>query len=364
MRLVNVSHVLRRSSSYFHAVFRSHLMMTFLKYLSVTRWILKLQLPRTKPFCLNMLTSPFIFCGPIVGVGYLLGKRFGYDLFTTSITLSLVWIALAPFLIQWVFKLVVDLFSECKAVFKDEDVWEKLREQELSRIKSWKYWLFGVPWGALISYLVFQAKFLDAPLPIQAWAILSFAFIFLVSSIGFYGVYVLITMMAKVLGAGINFDPFHPDRFGGIAFLGNFTVKAALAVSSGALMFPLAYEVAEGLGRGPSFLKTAGFMSVGLFVLVMLASFLIPLFQIKAFADKKKAQIAIGCRSKLKDMMAKFRRSDKLNTKLALELFMYYYLACPRLSELRSYPVDIRVLLELAASFAVPIGVAVLQALS
>ena len=274
---------------------------------------------------------------------------------------SLVWIAIAPFLIQNAFDFVFNFFERYKHLSRKEEVWQALLRSEAERFQSSKYLVFGLPWATITSGLVVFCGFSNAPFLIQIWAAFSFFILFLISSIGFFGVHVLLGMMRRVLPENIDFNPYHPDRFGGVSEFGRFSVKVSLYFSTGALVFPLAFEVVAKIGSEADFLYVPVYLLAGFFLSVMLASFIVPIFQIKNFVDPIKEEIILEARSELDRMMTEFRVSRDLDIKKGMEILMHFHFNYSKLLELKDYPWDLRVLFEYSLSFAIPVAVGIVQ---
>ncbi len=327
----------------------------------VTLWIIRWQNFLSRLFHSKLLASVFTFYVPIIITGYIFQVKYGYKIFSRGVFIALLWIAFAPLLIQNVLKLINTFFYTHKHIFRNQGELETLRNNEIKRIQSSRYLLFGLPWGIIISAVILYSSYNDAPFLIQFWAGISFFILFFVSSIGFYGIYVLITMMRNICAADILFNPFHPDKFGGISDFGRFAVKGALYFSSGALVFPLAFEIIANISNGSNFLTIAIYCLAGFFTSMMFASFLIPILQIKKFVDPKKEHIILDSRDKLDKMIAEFKKGKDLDIKQGVEILMYYYFNHSKLLEIKDYPWDFRVLIEFGLSFFIPIGVAILQ---
>ena len=184
---------------------------------------------------------------------------------------------------------------------------------------------------------------------------------FLIAAIGFYGIYVLLGLLRKMLSSGVIFNPYHPDKFGGIADFGRFGVKIAFYFSSGALVLPLAGEIIRDYGNNNAYLNLAAYALAGMFVVVMFASFLIPTFQVSHYVGPRKEALLLEARDELDMMIEEYRRSDDVNLKKGIEIGMYYYCNYKELLEIKDYPFDARVIMEFGLSFIIPLGVTVMQ---
>jgi len=293
--------------------------------------------------------------------GYLLQQYYEYEIFTYGIVLSLFWIAIAPFLIQHAFDHVKKFFLNHKHIFINESDWQNLYFNELRRIQSNKFLFLGIPWGIIASILLFLLKFQEAHFLIQLWGFVSFFTLFFVSSIGFYGVFVLISMMKNIRAVPIDFNPFHPDKFGGISDFGSFSVKGALYFSSGALVFPLVFEIANDLSNGTDILLVLLYILSAMFLIVMISSFLLPVLEVKNLADSEKQKVILESRRKLDSLINDYSELSELNPKKIIEIGMHYYFRHLKLLEVKDYPWDFRVLFEFSLSFLIPIAIAIMQ---
>ena len=168
-------------------------------------------------------------------------------------------------------------------------------------------------------------------------------------------------MIKRVFSCDIIFDPFHPDKFGGVANTGRFIVRIVLIFSSGALVFPLVWELIRETTGTAIFLNILVYCLTGVFLLTLIACFFIPVYQIKRFVDPKKQRILLDSRSELERMIIEFKENENLDIKQIVEIFMYYNFNHAKLSEMKDYPWDLRVLIEFGLSFIIPIGITVLK---
>ncbi len=327
----------------------------------VKLWIVKWQIILSKVFRSKIIASFLMIYVPIIVSGYILQNIYEYEVFTVGVFVSLLWIAIAPVIIENALYHVIDFFIKHKKVFRNEKEWENIFFKEIHRIQSSRHMVYGVLWGIATSLVIVLTIFSDAPFLIQFWAGVSFLILFFVSSIGFYGVYVLVTMMDYIFTADIIFDPFHADGFGGISDFGKFSVKISFYFSSGALVFPLAFEIFANIGYMNSIEVFLVYLLLGLFILTLFASFLIPILRIKSFVDPIKESIIMESRDRLNTMIKEFNESEYLNLKKGMEIYMHYHLVYSKMLEMKDYPWDIRVLLEFSLSFLIPLIVASLQ---
>lgn len=326
-----------------------------------TLWIIRLQNKLSYIFHSRILSSLMIFYVPLMISGFLLGKILKYSIFTRGVLISLLWIGIAPYLIQSAFKLVVKFFYDYKDVFKSKDEWNNHFNFEVERLQSSKYLIFGIPWSIITSTIVLLTNYMNAPFLIKVWVFISFFMLFFLSAIGFYGVYIIITLIKNICRLNIIFNPFHPDKFGGFANVGRFSVKGSLYFSSGALVFPLVIETMSKYSNGSSILNIAIYILSAIFIVTMMSSFILPILEIKKFVDTKKEITILKSWSKMEGLIKEFDEKSEFNIKDASNILLHYYFHHSKLLQVKDYPYDFKVLVEFGFSFIIPIGIAIFE---
>jgi hypothetical protein len=329
-----------------------------------TLWIIKWQIALSKLVRSKLLSSAMIFYIPIIIFGFILEWYYNYKILRLSIHISLLWLAIAPAVIETAFNHIDKFFINHRHIFNNQSEWRSIYESEITRIQSYRYLIFGVPWALCTSLAVYFSLCSDPPLFIKLWYIISYFILFLISSIGFYGVFAMVAMIKNICRADIIFNPFHPDKFGGISDFGNFVVKIAFYFSSGSLLLPLAFDIVSHFRLSSEFLSYSIYALTISFILVMLFSFIIPIIEIKQLIDPKKNKLILNSRSKLDRMISDLANKSEFDSKGLSDLAVYYMLVYSKLTETKNYPYDIKVLLELSSSLIIPVGVAVLQILT
>jgi hypothetical protein len=328
----------------------------------VTLWILRWEYFLTKFFRFKIIASLFIFYIPIIIIGYALQIFYDYRIFTQNIHVALLWIGIGPFLIENAFSYLNDFFLKNENRFINKDEWKRLYFNEIKRIQTSKYYMiFGIPWGIITSLVFTFCVFNNAPLIIQLWSIISFFILFFVSSIGFCGILLLIVILNNIFTADLFFDIFHPDRFGGFSNFSTFSVKFSLYFSSGSLVFPLAYEAIRQINNGNNFLTNIVYLLSGFYLIALILSFIIPIYNINKFVDRKRNYLISQSWNELNKMINDFRASKDLNLKQGIDISMYYYFHHSKLMNLKDYPWDVKILMEFGLSFVLPIAMGILK---
>lgn len=327
----------------------------------VSLFILAWQKKLTTLFKSRLVASVLMFYLPIKAAGFLLQITYDYKIFSMGIMISLLWLALAPMIIQIAWQQVNAFFQNNRELFKNKKEWRAIYENEIRRIQQLNYLPLRFLWSAAACLIIVFTSFFDAPNLIKLWCGISYFILFFCSTVGFYGVYVLINIFRKIFSAEIIFKPFHPDRFGGVSELSRFSVKISIYFSSGALVFPLIFEIIAELGEHNYLPGFFVYLLTGIFLITLFASFLFPIMQIKSYVDSKKEKIILESRRKLDKKIENFEQKENLNLKQGTEIFMYYYFTHQKLLQMKDYPWDVRTLLEFSLSFVIPIFIASLE---
>jgi hypothetical protein len=329
--------------------------------LKIKLWILRLFLSLDKLTHSKIVTSIIMFFLPIVCIGYYLQVKYQFHIFTYGVTIALSWTAVAPLLIYSALHTIHEFLNSHKEIFQIEDEWKEVYRFGTDNIQSKKHVLFGIPWAISTSTVIYLIKFTSAPIPIQIWAVTSYFILFFISSIGFYGIFYIISLIKKICASQIYFNPGHPDNFGGISSFGGLAVKGTLYFSSGAMVFPLVFELLQ--AKAELNIIIWGYASFAMFLLTLILSFLFPIFDIKKFADDQKEKIVLRSWDKLSSMVNSHMNRQGNDLKSTLDIAVYYFIQHLPLYRLKNYPWDLKVLIQFLLSFMVPILIAVLQIL-
>ena len=96
-------------------------------------------------------------------------------------------------------------------------------------------------------------------------------------------------------------------------------------------------------------------------VAVILAAFLLPIQEIQRFVGPTKDALILKSRQELDETLTRFRATEPMDMKLAVDVFAKYYLEHKELNELKDYPFDLKVIMELVASLIIPVAIAALE---
>jgi len=324
-----------------------------------TLWIIRWQDELTGIIKNKFLAAFVMFFLPIILVGIFLQLLTGYQIFDYSLIIALLWLVVAPLIIQDGFYYLNHFFIEHKDLFVHDYEWRSVYYDQVKKIQSSKYLKFGIPWALITSSIAVVAVFNYAPGIIQLWAFISAFILFFISSIGFYVIYVTLNLMKDIFTTDVKFDLLHPDQFGGISDLGRFSIRISLYFSTGAFLFPLIFTTVAKLNF--PLLELLIYIFFGFYILTLIASFIIPILQIKNFADSKKEELLTNSEAKLKRMFNDLELSQEKNYEKGMKIYLYYNYVHKRMLEAKTYPWDLGVILEFGLSLIIPIVVVLLQ---
>ena len=300
---------------------------------------------------------------PVLLTGFVLERQYHIELLTGSSTMALAWLAVGPWLIHDAVRLSKDFLESYRNCFPSDEAWSKLYRTHMRRLSVGWMW-FGVPWSLLVTNVTVVVLYPDVRGPILAWVVLSFGLLFLISGIGFWGVWALVRFVEDFTRVGVRFRPYHPDRFGGLASVGNFSARGALYFSSGAAALPLAFDIIDvSQAKSTSAAPVLAYLLTATFVLFTLAAFVLPIGSIKRFADGERARVTEEARFRLDELVQAYSQRSGHDEQLARQIDLCYRLECTELAKLRAYPYDLRVAVELLLAIAVPVGVVVIESL-
>lgn len=323
--------------------------------------IIRLQRRLSRVVGIRIVSSVCLMFLPVMAVAVYLQVQTGSPVLSRGVVTALAWLAVAPWLIEDAVRLTHDLLREYRPFFVDDEEWNRFAERQVRRLESSSYLYFGLPWAAAVTAVILLVVFPGAPPAVQIWAGISFLLLFLTSAIGFRGTLVLISIVQELCKSDIRFVPHHPDRFGGMNGMGSYAVRGALYFSSGAMVFPLVFEVINKLGTAGGLMELAVFGLVAVFIGFTIAAFLVPTSAIKEFVGAEKTRVLLQSSDKLDSLIARFEEAERFDAKTAGEIVCHYFLRHSEFNQIKDYPYDARVLVELTVSVLIPIAVVTIE---
>lgn len=263
----------------------------------------------------------------------------------------LFWLFIGPFLIYNAGKMADELWPELKELLAKRKI-KKLQTYE-KRFESFGYLIIGIPATVGVSILVLapQDVLMSSISPYTVFYLASWIILALLGSIGIWGTFQLVMMMWRVRKYELSLNSYNPDGFGGMGVLANFGIKATVMYSTGALMIPMAYDVAT---RNDLLHQTfyATIFASTFFSITVLLSFLIPLVALNRAAVKGRERLLENTGKQCNEFLEACQQNSEIEAGIRMLVAQSHY---NQLFQMRVYPFDIGILLKLVASIALPI---------
>ncbi|WP_440989699.1 hypothetical protein [Haloarchaeobius baliensis] len=280
--------------------------------------------------------------------------------------LGQVWINVSPFLI-WYYdeRVIPEFFAKFRDIYSDE-----AHLSAVSRRYNEFYADYRLSIGILWAVLLLVGGWAGTPVLLEQgmdaygrlflyltylWAV----YIGLVlAEPGFKGPVTTILLMREVSDLEFDIQPLHPDQLGGLSTVGYFSIRTTLVFSSASLFIPLSLQFSAGSGS-----ELLVFFVTGVYVLTLLLTFIYPTYRInRAAATVRDAKLSelqsridalkAGARGGADDELSELNR--RLQIREVRETNTDY-------QKVRLYPIQIDILLQLAGSLLLPIGIFLLE---
>ena len=203
---------------------------------------------------------------------------------------------------------------------------------------------------AIICYYSFNSSFNVLAL---SFLLMIIFILFILTSIGFWGVLSNDIFIWRVCRLSLYINPLHHDKFGGMKFIAQYSVRMALLFSSGLLIYPLAFETFKLLD-----LPHVYYIAVALTIfatLVIIVSFLIPLYCLHIKARNRKTKILdAGEGNIIDEVFPLYQRGENLDPNLIYPLFIRYMIE-EKIEEMTTIPIDAKLLVEIGIILIEPI---------
>lgn len=311
----------------------------------------------------NKIIASFILFGaPLTLVGILLEVFLGVNIFSRGVFFGLLWLSIAPYLITGALFYLTNFFDDIKSLFVNDEEWINLRKSKLEALQSKNSVFVGFFIAAILNLILLTTIFSNFHFIVKLWVVITFGMLSFLSGVGFYGVYLLVSLMDEICVSDLKFDPYHPDDLGGLKELGSFSIGAVTHFFSGALLFPLAFEVIRFFSVG-RIVNLLIYLIVGFFILTGLIGFITPQLTISNKINSLKYSEILNSEKKLEKMISDALSNEKKEKNLSeiLVLYVYYETIHKRLKQVKTYPFDLVILIELLGSILIPIIIAALE---
>ena len=309
----------------------------------------------------RFVASILLLYVPLLIIGFILQLILHYPVIAErGIQISLLWLAIAPLLIQDSLLFLNDFFVTHSHLLENQTIWFKVRDEYIAKLESRKFIVIEVVTSILVSIFVTLAIFYKAPLLIQIWSFVTYLILFYISFIGFRGILMTPKLIALLCRLKIKVDPFHPDCFGGIGTFGKLIIRGTLYFSTGALVLPLAFQMLGNFTRINNDMNYIIYILTSIFIGILMYSFISPILIIKRYIEKNKEQLVIESSKKLDEL---YKDSFKVNDtkQFPAELYFYNELYHQKILKIKTYPFNAEVLFELFISVFLPILIGIFE---
>lgn len=309
----------------------------------ITKYLKSLEGHGIHPIVASMLF------GTIVMTAVILGSIFFQSYPSIGYLSALGWLFIGPYLILVAERMIDDLWPELIGLI------DKKRVKELQKLErrfhGRRYLLVGLPAVGVIAAWVlydYSASWFYLPVWFGSWTIWA-----LLGSIGFWGVFQLVSLMVHIGRSDLNLNPMSPDRLGGLGLLADFSIKGTMLFSTGALMMiPMVYELISET-RAANTVVYLTYTVTGAFSLVVLLSFLIPLFSLNKAAKRTRERIVEDAADRFQEAREEYQmHPERIEIGIRLLVLMQEFNENEKMSV---WPWDVDVILKLGGSVLLPI---------
>lgn len=316
----------------------------------------------------RLLVALLVFGFIAYGIPLLVGFHVGEYLFDSwQAWLMLSWLVIAPIIIDF-FEYSYDDFWRRYRELKRYEEKDKNGKDEFEKFKEdARKGVFKTPWRWAIPAAIFYVVgFYSAPIILQG----SYTSpVILVLDIQMFFGAIMWGILAHLVicsvwliwrvsrDEDIMVDPFNPDGLGGLASLGDMSIKVTFFLSSLSLYIPYAFYIIGkgGYDKGLNNLVLVGVISL---IVAILATFLVPMMMIHGLAKKAKNNVVRRIGENLYgELTTKDDTGDSEIKTLTNNIRIFLTLEGYReAKKMAVWPFDTKVIFELIASIILPIA--------
>jgi hypothetical protein len=328
--------------------------------LSATAWLLRVvgSVPKGLPrvfLSLALFTVPFglwLMAATVSTPGVALPR---------SVFLAFSWLCIAPLLIWFGYLHFCRFLDDAAPLLPPSDR-AAYREAALSKMLGTGHWLPSLLMAAIIGFFGwYYSRQIDAPASQVWWCTVAFMVLGFVSGIGFWAVATTSVLIRDLCARDIAIDYSHPDKFGGLRFVGTVAAKMTSLFFSGSLLIPFTLDVLE--TARPANLDLLAYLGLFIFMLVGLLSFLASILQLHDCVFRAKVRLDQASSERLHRMLEESLIGSSVTLASVIKPAIYCYCYHDRIAEMKEYPFESRTLIEIIASVLIPVLVFALDKL-
>jgi len=232
-----------------------------------------------------------------------------------------------------------------------------LKKEELDEFTKWvdrtahrtAGYLLGLPFAIGADYVNFFVFPNIQPLT-RIFLMIYISLLFVLAGIGFWGVLSLIRMALRLKNIQVQTNPFDPDGFGGLEFVGSLCIKVTLLFSTGSLVIPLVF----GAIQQTDYANAAAiiYSLTALYVVMIFASFLAPTLALHDFFVRIRHDHLYPISEQMNKVLAECVYSENQGEKKKFFDLVSIY---KEIDRMKVWPFDLPVVLKLLGSVSLPI---------
>lgn len=267
---------------------------------------------------------------------------------------AFLWLGLAPFIILRADGLIDRTHTQLFPLVRDcKEEFNAMYFNFIKGIHSIRHLIFGVPFALVIDIICYYSFRSSFNMLALSFLLMIIFILFILTSIGVWAILDNIIFIWRVCRLPLYINPLHHDKFGGMKFIAQYSVRMALLFSSGLLIYPLAFETFKRLAI-PHVYYTAVALTI-FTTLVIIGSFLIPLYLLYTKARNEKIKILEASEgSIIDDVFPIYQREENLDPDQIYPLFIRYMIE-EKIEEMTTIPIDAKLLVEIGIILIEPI---------
>ncbi len=328
-------------------------------YYNSKLFIIKIQNYLSKKLHFRLLASLLIIFIPAFITALILQTIYEYKILSRAVIISLIWVAVAPLLIQDAFFIFHNFFDSHKHLIDDEEKWKEIKKKFIAKFESKRFIITDIIWALICTLLIIFIIFADAPSLIQLWVFIVYFILFMLSATGIRGLLLITKIITYLCKIKMKIDPLHYDSFGGVQSFGKFIIQGTFYFSTGALLFPLVFEMLKTVSQKDINIILIIYLLTTAFIVLLIYNFIAPVYTLKRYMEKEKNKLLIESWDKTKKLYKKAKNDD--TGKFPVDLYFHTEIYHKKTQAIKTYPYDTTVIFELFASVVLPIAIGILE---
>ena len=270
-----------------------------------------------------------------------------------QIAFGFCWLVLSPVLICYGYR-SLEWFLDYLVGFVDPDELAVLRRKTFADIFSNKHLFFSFP---LMFVFTFFAKLYVGCVelaPLLQWTVIVlFALSGFMAGIGFWGIWVMESLIRRMCALPLKLDPFCIDGYGGLLYVGRFLVIGSALYFSGSMFIPFATEVFDMFSKDNSVI--IAYVSVFAYIAFGLGMYVRSILYVHDKLLAEKMRIDDDSQDVLYRLQKDVMDGDAPSLEQVLRPYVYYVVHHSRINGMRTFPYDTKSLIEIIATVMIPV---------